>query len=272
MQKRASLNKIFQVGENGENRSNLLLCEWGEHHCCIAEYDEEHKTLHNLEYFSFDHWNVSMGEVIAALEQRKKEHLKPVFCAAFPQAAFSPSKLYNVENNLLVSLYGNVFSYELHNVINEWQIVNVYAFPAPVYKRIVAVFPSALFFHVHTPELKLYNGFVAENQISVHFTPKQFRVLVKHSGQLQLAQVYHYNAPLDVVYYLLKIFGELKLDKEDAYLILSGLIDENSALYKEIESYFFNVHFALPSAVQLDSEDHPQHFFSSMYNLALCAS
>jgi hypothetical protein len=53
----------------------------------------------------------------------------------------------------------------------------------------------------------------AEDQIAIHFTTQQFRVLVKQGAQLQLAQTYAYKTPLDVVYYLLKICSELGLDQ-----------------------------------------------------------
>jgi hypothetical protein len=111
---------------------------------------------------------------------------------------------------------------------------------------------------------------VAESQVAVHFTPFNFRVIVKKEGQLQLAQMYCYQAPLDVVYYLLKIIQEIDLLKEDTFIILSGLIEEDSALFKELHQYFLNVHFALPGNVTLQNNKLPQHFFTSMYNLAAC--
>jgi hypothetical protein len=267
------LNTIFNISSEADDTSNLLLCEWGEDHFCLAGYDSENKKLINLEYFSFEKNDAdALFQVIELVEKRKKDDLKIVFCSAFPQAVLTPSKLYDSKNNILKDLYGQRFSFQLNDVINEWQVVNVYAFPATIYKSIVKAFPSANFFHVYTTELKIYNGFVAENQVAVHFTPKYFRVVVKQNGQLQLAQMYFYNAPLDVVYYLLKIFQELNLEKEDTYVLLSGLIEENSALYKEIESYFFNVHFALPSIIHFEHSEHPTHFFNSMFNLALCVS
>ncbi len=273
MQKRKALNTIFTINPELEDTSNVLLCEWGEDHFCIAGYDEENKRLQRLEYIGFDKENGRrVNEVLQLVKEREREDSKIIFCSAFAQSVLTPAKLYHQKNNTLTELYGNQFSFQLSDVINEWQLVNVYAFPASIYKSIVQDFPSAGFFHVYTPELKIYNGFVAENQVAIHFTPKYFRVLVKSFGQLQLAQMYFYNAPLDVVYFLLKIFQELYLTKEDTYLILSGLIEEKSALYREIESYFLNVHFALPSTISLNNSELPSYFFNSMYNLALCVS
>jgi len=271
--KKARVNTIFQISSSEKTEEDVLLCEWGAAHCCIAWYNEALKTLSDLHYVSFDLLDEPMVEnLLEALSQRAPRAKQMVICSSFPQAVLTPAKLYNRDSNLISNLFGRRFSPQFSDAVNEWQLINVFAFPNNIGAAITKRFPSATVTHVHTPELKIYNGFVAENQVVVHFTPKHFRVTVKQSGQLQLAQIYFYSAPLDVVYYLLKIVEELNLDKEDTTLILAGLIDQESPLYKEIESYFLNVHFAKASTISLSGNDQPQHFFTSLYNLAACVS
>ncbi len=271
--KKGRVNTIFQIKGSEENKEGVLLCEWGAAHCCIAWYNEQQKILSDLHYVSFDALDEpTVLHIIEALSERADYASKIIICSSFPQAIVTPAKLYNTENNLIAALYGRRFTPQFTEAVNEWQVINVFAFPAQIGSAITKRFPTALVTHVYTPELKIYNGFVAENQVVVHFTPKHFRVTVKHSGQLQLAQIYFYNAPLDVVYYLLKIFEELELDKADTTLILAGLIEQESPLYKEIDGYFLNVHFAKASTILLSGNDHPQHFFTSIYNLAACVS
>ena len=92
------------------------------------------------------------------------------------------------------------------------------------------------------------------------------------NGQLQLAQIYPFTAPLDVVYYLLMISAQYDLPQAETKLILSGLLDEASALYKELYQYYTQVEFAYHPDFSLPPTDYHQHYFSSILNLAACAS
>jgi hypothetical protein len=124
--------------------------------------------------------------------------------------------------------------------------------------------------HAFTCQLRSYNGFVAEDQMTVHFTGKEIRVIAKRDQQLKLVQSYFYTAPMDVVYYLLSIAREYGFSQSGTTLILSGLISEESAMYKELHQYFSAVHFWKPVTKAILQNEHPQHFFSSIYNLAGC--
>jgi hypothetical protein len=77
---------------------------------------------------------------------------------------------------------------------------------------------------------------------------------------------------LDVVYYLLKICYELNLDQSETYVVVSGLIDKDSALYNELHNYFLNLHFAQAPSYSLPQNEHPHYYFTSLYNLAACVS
>ena len=111
---------------------------------------------------------------------------------------------------------------------------------------------------------------MSHNSVQVHFDPKQFRVMVMKEGKPLLAQTYTYSAPLDVVYYLLKIFEQLQLKHEEVQVLVSGLIEEDSALYKELYNYFLHLQMQQGSQITLENNNYPEHFFTSMYNLAAC--
>jgi hypothetical protein len=169
-------------------------------------------------------------------------------------------------------IYDTIADTHFTDRVADWQIVNSYSLPGTIHDRIVKQFPSAVFFHAYTPSLKIYNGFVAADQVDLHFTTHNFRVLVKKSQQVHLAQTYSYKTPLDVVYYLLKICYEFKLEQAEVFLIVSGLIDQDSAMYSELHNYFLNIHFAHAPSYTLPETEHPHYYFSSLYNLAACVS
>jgi Protein of unknown function (DUF3822) len=84
-----------------------------------------------------------------------------------------------------------------------------------------------------------------------------------------LAQTYSYTAPEDIVYYLLRIVQQFALSAEEVTVILSGLIDKESALYKELYQYFLQIELR---SVSWNTGDYPAHFFSSLNDLARCES
>jgi hypothetical protein len=266
---------LFQI-DHSEPRSgaDTLLCEWGERYCCYTILNHDSRSLAGLQYVTFDQ-PASKDEVESVIRQQKLNGLRydrVVFCSGFPQAVLVPKPLFSETEPPVAHLSPEKRMKYFHDQIGEWQVVNNYVFPRAIYERVMDSFGDVQMSHVYTTALKTYNGYTADAQVSVDFTPRTFRVVVKKGGQIQLAQMYEYSVPLDVVYYLLKIYQELHLSKEETHLILSGLIDEASALYKELYSYFLNIHFVHPAGLSLTNKDYPPHFFASIYNLAQCVS
>jgi hypothetical protein len=265
-----NLKTLFRIGDVQIIHGSTLICEWGDDYCCFAAYDRQTKTMQNLRYITFDCLTNSISSNILEQIKKETEYDKILFCSCFSQAILMPIKTYSQDNLFVERLYNEKDAVALRDNISEWGMINSYHIPTNLYKKILTAFPLACFSHVYTPSIKIYNGFAAESQVAVYITPANFRVIVKNKGQVRLAQMYTYHVPLDVVYYLIKIVEEIELPKDDTFIILSGLIEQDSALYKEMHQYFLNVHFALPPNISLLNNELPQHFFTSMYNLAAC--
>lgn len=269
------MRTLFEINHSEPRSGNdTLLCEWGERYCCYTVYNQESRSLAGLHYFTFDQ-PASIEEVNEVIRQLKSGGLRysrVVFCSGFPQAMLVPRQFFTDAPSPVAVLNGEKRMNYFHDPIGEWQVVNNYAFPKSIYQRVEEEFGPIEMSHVYTTSLKSYNGHNAPAQVTVDFTPKTLRVVVKKEGQLLLAQMYGYNTPLDVVYYLLKIYQELQLPREETHLVLSGLIEEASSLYRELFSYFLNIHFAEPSSALPIHTEHPAHFFASIHNLALCVS
>ncbi|MGN6165041.1 MAG: DUF3822 family protein [Flavisolibacter sp.] len=265
------MKTLFHI-ESGQpsGEAQTLLIELGADHCSYAFFNKANNTIAALKYFLIDEFQMETQLKNIMAELRNKEFSDVLVCSSYPTALLTPSKYAGTGEDVMQLIYDQPMQYALSDTINEWQMVNVYSIPMTVFALIKNEFPQARFMHAYTPLLKTYNGLTAENQIAVQFTTQHFRILVKKESQVQLAQVYAYKTPLDVVYYLLKICSELQLGQSEVYLILSGLVEEDSALYKELHHYFLNIHFAPAPSVSFIQHEHPQHFFTSTYNLAAC--
>jgi hypothetical protein len=117
------------------------------------------------------------------------------------------------------------------------------------------------------------NGDAAHDVILVDFKNGHFSAIVIKEGRLQLVQTYPYVEKADVLYYLIKICSTFSISQRKVKLILSGLIERQSALFKELYSYFVDVSFkSNPASLKLPFafRQYPEHFFSSLFNLAVC--
>jgi hypothetical protein len=264
------LKTVFSIGSESRE-GDAVLMEIGQDYCSYAFLDKQSKKFHRIGYISFE--ETEAEEKLPAILDEIKQHGKHLtLCSAFYQAMLIPDDYPDAGPSLLNACYELPARQYFSDTIQECQAVLAYSFPLPVYNLVRQSFSSVDFFHAYTPALKVYNGFVAADQVDIHFTPRFFRLLVKKGQAVQLVQTYAYKTPLDVIYYLLKICYEFGLNQSEVFVIVSGLIDRDSAMYNELYNYFLNLHFAMAPSFSLPDEGHPPHYFTSLYNLAACVS
>jgi hypothetical protein len=107
----------------------------------------------------------------------------------------------------------------------------------------------------------------------IDFRTDEFSVLVLNENQLQLLRSFSYSSPEDVLYYLLKICQQTGLSQQEVKIILSGLIEKDSTIFRELYKYFIHLEFEkLPGEISIAEElaECPQHYFSSICKLATC--
>ena len=251
---------------------DVLLLEIGEDFCCYALLKGRERNFYQIKYFTYDQTQ-DEERLAGILNDLKNENCeKLIVCSAFSQSMLVPNKYAEQARSLLNAVHDLPSQKFFSDGIPEWQVITAYSMPESIFHLIAERFSSVQFFHAYTSGLKIYNGFVASDQVDIHFTTKHFRALVKKDKHVQLAQTYSYKTPLDVAYYLLKICYEFKLKQSEVFVIVSGLIDQDSAMYNELHNYFLNLHFAQAPAYSLPDNEYPHHYFTSLYNLAACVS
>lgn len=107
--------------------------------------------------------------------------------------------------------------------------------------------------------------------ISIQFYNSFIIVTVLKDGAFHLIQTFTYETPEDVLYYLLNITRQLELFSKTLRLQISGMIDLDFQLYRELIKYFKHVTVeTLPaSALIKNISEHPVHYFTPFFNLAL---
>lgn len=153
---------------------------------------------------------------------------------------------------------------------NDLQVV--YRIPASANKLIERTYINASIKHYYTAELFSLNMDGVENGLYVNFFSRQFSVMVIKNKQLQLLNQYDYRQPEDVLFYLLTIAKEFEYNREEAPLLISGMLDENSALFADLKKYFISIQFtSVPAAISCSEgfEEYPQQYFHSLFSAAL---
>lgn len=265
------MKTLFHIQSQAEKNGNAdLLLEIGTDHINYAWYMEGTNTLTELTYCSIDELEFKSGLKTILEETKQRSPGKVSVCTAFPTSFLTPLKYSSDADTLLELTYDMPGQAFFRDHINDWQLVNSYSMHADVHEIINTYYPEAKYLHEYTPALKNSISSDGRDKIFIHFTTQFFRVLVRKGAHIELVQTYAYKTPLDVVYYLLKIVSEIGVDQSEVAIILSGLVEEASALYTEIRNYFLHISFYDHTGVSLPDNEYPKHFFASTSNLATC--
>ncbi len=274
------MKQLFHIEKgNAEQVQPLLSLQIGEKHLGFAISDKTGNTLYELAYCTMDEPEKE-GWTEGALDGFLSQYpaLQQTFYqvhVAFEtgQSVLIPSALYKPgeAQYFLATLHGlKAGSHTISELIPSWQLYNTYSVSDEVYKWVRQNFPAAKSLHHYSLAVTKMNAGGSAGDFLIDFSTENFTLLVARDSQWMLAQCFPYSTPADVVYYLLKTCQRFSLHQKEVILRVSGLIDQHSALYKELNLYFINTEFR--NAGWDNSPEFPAHFFTSLNDLVSCAS
>jgi hypothetical protein len=218
----------------------------------FAEKEEDEALAKMLEFVPEREWN------------------KVVVASSYLEALLVPSRFSSSATSLLDLVYDTPGQLRFAEEIEGWQMQTAFGIPASLFATLKETFPQASFHHVYSSAVRSINAVTDGPSIEIDFTPRLFRVILKNENQVQLAESYAYKTPYDVVYYLLKICSEFGWAQEDTQLMLSGLIEQDSAMFQHLHQYFLHVSFASGHAFSFPESSYPTYYFHSLSKLAEC--
>ncbi|MEO8766492.1 MAG: DUF3822 family protein [Ginsengibacter sp.] len=157
----------------------------------------------------------------------------------------------------------------LTDIIAEKELYNCYRVPTAVTKVVQAKFPGAVNIHQYSVLLKQVPA--AGDGLSVIFYRKKIVLVLVREGILQLLNSFSYNTSSDVLYILMNACRQFGVD--NIPVTISGLLDKNSSLAKEVHQYFTAVNFsALPEGAAYTEafSQHPSHYISHIFAVDSC--
>lgn len=122
-------------------------------------------------------------------------------------------------------------------------------------------------------ELLFSNASLKNCDLLLNFNKGVFELAAKENNLLIYYNVFNYENNEDVLYYLLFMMEQYKLNPLTCRLMVSGQININDELFKAFKKYVKQVNFAVNNksfSAAFSELNLPDHFFFSLVNQHLC--
>ena len=279
-------NKSFSIYSSDEftvDDNDQLVIEIAKSHvACIVSRDHQ-KAIAGYELFTFNEDEASDFPALFANISTQSQILNTQI--ASPSIYFNdelclPVPIFKFNKEIAVEYLNVVFGEDPASKIQfehlpiEPGIMNVFRVNEDCLNYLNVHFSKVTYHHTYSNIIRrlAYKsvGYPPEF-ISIQFYNTFMVVTVLKEGNLQLIQSFTYETPEDVLYYLLNISKQLELYSEKLTLQISGMIDLDFQLYRELIKFFKNVsvHNVEPTAMPSTVNEHPLHYFTPFFNLAL---
>ncbi|MBC7946613.1 MAG: DUF3822 family protein [Chitinophagaceae bacterium] len=270
--------QLFYIDNDGSEipQPILSLCI-GDNHVSFAVTDRPCSRLYYLAYYSVDDTSAEdLSSIWSDHTELHRSFDEVQVCFDHSRNIFVPVQHYSEATApaLLDSIHGrNGTSTLMTEIVNEWQLVNVYAVPLKIQEWIQRKFPTSQCRHHFTLGIKRMPADHAD-RLLVDIHTKEFSFIAIKENKLLLAQTHQYSSPADIVYYLLKACHQFSLSQEKAHLLVSGLVEKESQLYRELYQFFVHTELRKPTwdVPSTAGDECPSHFFTTLNDLARCAS
>jgi hypothetical protein len=274
------MRTVFEILPSSVNpESSKLLCEVSNEGFSFCIKNEETNSFLGLGVYHFDKNKPAVGLPIAL---QILFHQKEIFSGKFKkvcvvysfcQSALIPFSMYDPDKNevLMNMMFGDLGQNEttLTDILPDESMYNCYRVPTALLEVIQTQFADPSSSHQYS--LLLKDTVVENDRLAlIFYTQKLVACLIK-DGKFQLLNSYNFETPEDVSYTLLNICKQFNI--ADPHLIIHGLLEENSPLYKDIYKYFNDIELAsLPSDSVYSDEimKFPSHYFSYIFAIDSC--
>lgn len=192
----------------------------------------------------------------------------------FPESIITPPEYFKRETNgqMLDMVFGDKVNMEHQSeFMYQFNLHNVYRIPVQLYKLFKNKFPAAHFSHEYSVLAASRNE--KGNLAYAVFYNGHFSLLLLKDRKLQLVSNLPFHTPEDAAWQLLNACSQNGIEAGKVQLLLSGMIEMESALYKELYKYFTEIKMdGLPAGFNCRDcfGKHPVHFFSYLFHQAAC--
>ncbi|MGH2647828.1 MAG: DUF3822 family protein [Ginsengibacter sp.] len=274
------MNTLFEILPGSIDAVNcILICEMSNEGFSYAIKNEEQRQYVALAVYQFkngtgpgDYGNI-LHEVIQAQSLLSMNFKKVYIVYSFAECVSIPFSLYSsLENeNVLNLVHGDCQSNTsvLTDLVTGGGIYNAYRVSAPILNVLQSKFPDAD--NLHQYSVLLQQPRREGDKLNIIFYPQRIVLKLNKNSRTELLNSFTYSTAEDVSYILLNACKQFEI--ENVPVEVSGLIEKDSALFKELYKYFETVDLApLPAGCSYAEEiiQQPSHYFSHIFAVDSC--
>ncbi len=153
----------------------------------------------------------------------------------------------------------------------------IYAVPGRLSEWAGKNFPAARRFHVCGSLIRSFflqfRGGSPVTRVLANIQPGIFDIIIFRGSVFQLCNTFHYTTETDLLYYLLFVTEQLKINSEESPLYLSGRIENNSEQGRLLNTYFRFVELIPETNERRFTavfDGAPLHHYFDLLNVSLC--
>lgn len=237
-----------------------------------------------LKSFHFDHRREKSATAHLKAVFIEDEMLKLPFRATkivftTPHFTLVPTKFYDDKSRLAYFENLTTLNGKEHfdvDIIKNIESHNVYLVENELVDALKATFPQAHYYHYMTPLIQGYQKVATSRQgrqMFANVRDGQVQVLFFDSKDLVFANSFPYRTSQDLVYFILNVYEQFKLNPEVTPLSISGSLTEDSDIFKVIYRYIRYINFVnTPPYFRFGQQftGIPQHFYFDLFSIKLC--
>lgn len=277
MEKR-TLKELFRIEQEEDVAgSRHLLLALGDKHCCLAVSDPNNQLLSRLVYLQREEepgwgWDeTELEELLHTYPFLRKKYDRVKVCYQFADALLATAgSVTPGQADLLTGSLSAHHGKTITETVPGWQLETLYKIPVHVADWVGSHFQQASCFHQYTIAITQCGTVSEAGSIQVDVRRDELLVTLAQNNRVLLSQTFAYSTPEDVLYHLLNACHQFSLSADRVQLQVSGLVEARSALYRELVQYFRNLSFR--EAGWNGGPEYPAHFFTTLNDLARCAS
>ncbi|HDR88599.1 MAG TPA: DUF3822 family protein [Bacteroidetes bacterium] len=221
-----------------------------------------------------------LEKIIEEDEFLGKEYKSIALLMPAPRFTLVPAPLFQKENLRLYFEFNHPMEEldEMHaNRLKNAGAYLIYALPSELGNTLIKHFQQAEFFHYGVPliehPLTAPGNKGRDPQALLHLHHEHMEMVVHGDKKLTFYNAFRFSHPHDVLFFVMYVLEQLKLNPEKTELLISGKIDKTSGIYLLLKQYIKNVGFARPNELFTYSytfQDSPSHLFVHLLNLYSC--
>lgn len=255
-----------------------LVLEVGEQHIACTISDASGKNIYAFAFYRIDKETSSedIFSVIQASIETDSFFTDVILINNRNHYVLVPEQMHreHVAQNILETIHGDLLPISIHtDHIHQWEIAAIHGFDIELEELIRRQFPQLRIIHFISAALRhAFRNLDTElkQSLKLFFYPGYFIAEVFTADQLQLVQHFYFETPEDVVYHVLNIGDKYHLDVTEVQVGVSGIIDTEGGIWKELNRHFLNV--STDEIIQIEDRgfQFPTHYFTPFFTVPTC--